>query len=61
MFFSKDLLSIKGGKSGTIWLLATTKDRKTIVKKKRSELLRTDMHGADKNVPSPGKRKELLS
>ena len=43
MFFSKDLLSVKGGKFGTIWLLATTKDRKTVVKKKRAELIRTDM------------------
>ena len=45
MFFSVDLLSVKGGKFGTIWLLATTKDRKAVVKKKmkRTELLRTNM------------------
>ena len=43
MFFSTDLLSVKGGKFGTIWLLATTKDRNAVVKKKRAELLRTNM------------------
>ena len=43
MFFSTDLLSVKGGKFGTIWLLATTKDRTAVVKKKRAELLRTNM------------------
>ena len=43
MFFSTDLLSVKGGKFGTIWLLATTKDRNAVVKKKKAELLRTNM------------------
>ena len=43
MFFSTDLLSVRGGKFGTIWLLATTRDRKAVVKKKRAELLKTNM------------------
>ena len=43
MFFSTDLLSIRGGKFGTVWLLATTKDRQSVIKKKKSELLKTDM------------------
>ena len=41
MFFSTDLLSVRGGKFGTIWLLATTRNGKTVMKKYRAELLKT--------------------
>ena len=63
MFFSTDLLSVKGGKFGTIWLLATTKDRKSVVKKKRAELLRTNMSQLcmelTKMFPVQGKEKSF--
>ena len=41
-FFSLDLLSIRGGKMNTIWLLGTLKEKKTI-KRKKSELLKNDL------------------
>ena len=42
MFFSLDLLSIRGGKMNTIWLLGTLKEKEKIIKKK-SELLKNDL------------------
>ena len=43
MFFSLDLLSIRGGKMNTIWLLGTLKEKEKIIKKKKSELLKNDL------------------
>eukprot|EP00092_Neocalanus_flemingeri_P026886 GFUD01029142.1.p1 GENE.GFUD01029142.1~~GFUD01029142.1.p1 ORF type:complete len:151 (-),score=54.62 GFUD01029142.1:114-566(-) len=44
MFYSSDLLCVRGGKFGTIWLLATTKDRQAVFKKKKAaELMKTNM------------------
>jgi len=63
MFFSADLLSVRGGKFGTIWLLATTKDRQAIVKKRKAELLRTNMaqlcQDLVKMFPVQGKKKSF--
>jgi hypothetical protein len=43
MFFSVDLLSLRGGKMNTIWLLGTLKEKNAIIKKKKAELLRNDL------------------
>ena len=60
MFYSVDLLSLKGGKMNMIWLLGTQRlykiellycklnfvtlrDKTALIKKKKSELLRTDL------------------
>eukprot|EP00092_Neocalanus_flemingeri_P008741 GFUD01009414.1.p1 GENE.GFUD01009414.1~~GFUD01009414.1.p1 ORF type:complete len:285 (-),score=97.64 GFUD01009414.1:82-936(-) len=43
MFYSSDLLCVRGGKFGTIWLLATTKDRQAVFKKKKSELMKMNV------------------
>ena len=43
MFFSLDLLSIRGGKMNTIWLLGTVKEKEAIIKKKKAELLKNDL------------------
>eukprot|EP00092_Neocalanus_flemingeri_P087325 GFUD01110193.1.p1 GENE.GFUD01110193.1~~GFUD01110193.1.p1 ORF type:complete len:159 (-),score=51.77 GFUD01110193.1:115-591(-) len=43
MFYSSDLLCVRGGKFGTIWLLATTKDRQAVFKKKKAELMKMNM------------------
>ena len=43
MFFSLDLLSIRGGKMNTIWLLGTVKEKEKIIKKKKAELLKNDL------------------
>ena len=68
MFFSTDLLSIRGGKFGTVWLLATTKDRQSVIKKKKSELLKTDMTKLCQELikmfpagPCTGKAQEFLA
>ena len=42
MFFSLDLLSIRGGKMNTIWLLGTLKEKEAIIKRKKAQLLRND-------------------
>ena len=43
MFFSFDLLSVRGGKFNTIWLLGTLKEKEKIIKKKKAELLKNDL------------------
>ena len=43
MFFSLDLLSIRGGKMNTIWLLGTLKEKETVIKRKKGELLKNDL------------------
>jgi hypothetical protein len=43
MFFSLDLLSIRGGKMNTIWLLGTVKEKEAIIRKHKAELLKNDL------------------
>ena len=45
MFFSVDLLSLRGGKMNTIWLLGTLNknEKNAVIKKKKAELLRNDL------------------
>ena len=43
MFYSNDLLSLRGGKFGIVWFLATSKDRAAAVKKKRALVVQTDL------------------
>ena len=43
MFYSTDLLSIRGGKFSTVWLIGNRKDRKHAPKKKRVEIRKIDI------------------
>ena len=43
MFYSNDLLSLRGGQLGIVWLLATSKDKAAAIKKKRSLVVQTDV------------------
>ena len=63
MFFSLDLLSIRGGKMNTIWQLGTTKDKAALIKKRRAELLKNDLQTIIQDLmslfPVQGKERSL--
>jgi len=63
MFYSKDLLCVRGGKFSTIWLVATSKDKNAVIKKKKSDLLKTNMaqlcHEISAMLPVRGKERSF--
>ena len=63
MFYDLDLLSIRGGKMNTIWLLGTTKDKAALIKKRRAELLKNDLESIIQDLisrfPVQGKERSL--
>ena len=63
MFYSTDLLSFRGGKFSTIWLLGTCRDKKQTANKKRQELKKLKLHHIceelTKLLPVQGKDRSL--
>jgi len=65
MFYSVDLLNIRGGKMSTVWLLGTVKEKEqaALIRKKKAELLRNDLKSIIqelvKRFPVQGKEKSL--
>ena len=63
MFYSTDLLSFRGGKFSTIWLLGTCRDKKQTANKKRQELKKLKLHRIceelTKLLPVQGKERSL--
>ena len=63
MFYSTELLSFRGGKFSTIWLLGTCRDKKQTANKKRQELKKLKLHRIceelTKLLPVQGKERSL--
>ena len=63
MFYSTDLLNVRGGQFNLIWLMSTTHDSKSLAKKKHKELLTANIgkmcEGVSKMLPVAGKNKSF--
>ena len=63
MFYSADLLSIRGGKFSTVWLMGNSRDRKQSAKNKRIEIRKIDISAICeemlKMLPVHGKEKSF--
>ena len=63
MFYSADLLSIRGGKFSTVWLMGNSRDRKQTAKNKRIEIRKIDIGSICeemlKMLPVHGKEKSF--
>ena len=63
MFYSADLLSIRGGKFSTVWLMGNSRDRKQTAKNKRIEIRKIDIASICKEMlkmlPVHGKEKSF--
>jgi len=63
MFYSTDLLNVRGGQFNLIWLMSTTHDSKTLAKKRQKELIATNLgkmcEGVSRMLPVAGKEKSF--
>ena len=63
MFYSTDLLTLRGGKFNLIWLLSTTKDKNALYRKRKKDLLNLDVGATSQELirmfPVQGKKTSL--
>ena len=63
MFYSTDLLTLRGGKFNLIWLLSTTKDKNALYRKRKKDLLNLDVGATSQELirmfPVQGKKSSL--
>ena len=63
MFYSTDLLNVRGGQFNLIWLMSTTHDSKNLAKKRQKELLAANLgklcEGISRMLPVTGKEKSF--
>ena len=63
MFYSTDLLNVRGGQFNLIWLMSTTHDSKNLAKKRQKELLAANLgkmcEGVSRMLPVAGKEKSF--
>ena len=63
MFYSTDLLTLRGGKFNLIWLLSTTKDKNALYRKRKKDLINLDVGATSQELirmfPVQGKKSSL--
>ena len=63
MFYSTDLLNVRGGQFNLIWLMSTTHDSKNLAKKRQKELFAANLgkmcEGVSRMLPVAGKEKSF--
>ena len=63
MFYSTDLLTLRGGKFNLIWLLSTANDKNAILRKRKKDLLSLDVGNVAQELvkmfPVQGKKVSL--